>query len=362
MRIKSLAHKNQMGKKKITNTSTSWVPSKFEQSDLTKAKENGFLAGGDQVIFPSTDRIPKPPSGYRVMFLAFLLRGLSFLAHEFLRGLLFVYDVQLHQLTPNSILHIACFVTLCESFLGIDPHWTLWKFLFRLRPSVSLSKKPELGGAVVSIRAEAHYLEFNMAALVQGWRKKWFYIKDQKNSSSDHYGIAPFDANKELQKLSSWDSPPTEVEMKDIKPLLARIQSLKSVSRGALSGTQLMAFFLQRRIQPLQHRVSKLWSYSGLEDSSRVFIEDIDKKDLDKRVRSLTTLTKDDKIPVLAADFFDSEYPLPAVCALSFTNFSFIHLVLFCCCFLDSFVTYSCAGTPILCFSSSSSRGRTYSG
>jgi hypothetical protein len=258
MRIKSLDHKNQMGKKKITNASTSWVPSEFEQSDLTKAQEHGFLAGGDQVIFPSTEHIPKPPSGYRVMFLVFLLHGLSFPAHEFLRGLLFVYGRQLHQLTPNSILHIDCFVTLCESFLGIKPHWTLWKFLFRLRPSVSLSKKPELGGAVISVRAEAHYLEFNMAASMQGWRKKWFYIKDQKNSSSDHYGIAPFDADKDLKKLSSWDSPPSEAEMEDINPLLARIQTLESSSGGALSGTQLMAFFLQRRIQPLQHRVSKL--------------------------------------------------------------------------------------------------------
>jgi hypothetical protein len=85
-----------------------------------------------------------------------------------------------------------------------------------------------------------------MAASVQGWRKKWFYIKDQKNSSSDQYGIAPFDANKEMKKLASWDSPPIETEMEDIKPLLARIQTLKSGSGGALSGTQLMSFFLQR--------------------------------------------------------------------------------------------------------------------
>jgi hypothetical protein len=201
-----------------------------------------------------------------------------------------------------------------------------------------------------------------MAASMQGWRKKWFYIKDQKNSPSDQYGIAPFDANKDLKKLSSWDSPPMEAEMEDIKPLLARIQALKSASGGALSGTQLMAFFLQQQIQPLQHRVSKLWSYSGSEDSSRVSEEDIDKKDLDKRVRALTTFTKDDEILALAADFFDSEHPLPAVCALSFTNFSFIRLLVFWCCFPDSFATYSCAGPPILCFPSSSSRGRTYSG
>jgi hypothetical protein len=213
------------------------VPSEFEQSDLTKAQRDGFLIGGDQVIFPSTERIPKPSSGYRVMFLAFLLHGLSLPAHEFLCGLLFVYGVQLHHLTPNSILRITCFITLCESFLGIEPHRILWKFLFRLRPSVCLTKSPELGGAVVSVRAEAHYLEFNMAASVQGWRKKWFYIKDQKTSSSDHYGIAPFDADKGLTKLSSWDSPPTEADAEDIKPLLVRIQNLKSATGGALSGT-----------------------------------------------------------------------------------------------------------------------------
>jgi hypothetical protein len=111
-----------------------------------------------------------------------------------------------------------------------------------------LSKKPELGGAVISARTEVHYLEFTMAASVQGWKKKCFYIKDQKNSSSDQYDIAPFDANQDLKKLSSLDSPLTEADMEDIKPLLTCIQALKSGSGGALSGTQLMSLFLQRRV------------------------------------------------------------------------------------------------------------------
>jgi hypothetical protein len=72
------------------------VPLEFEESDLLKAQREGFLIEGEQVVFPNTERIPKPPSGYRVMFLAFLLRGLSLPAHEFLCGLLFVYGVQLH--------------------------------------------------------------------------------------------------------------------------------------------------------------------------------------------------------------------------------------------------------------------------
>jgi hypothetical protein len=210
---------------------------------LDKAKADGLVSNKDSIIFPTTEQIPKPPGSYRVMFLAFLLRGLSLPAHEFLRWLLYVYGVQLHQLTPNSILHIACFVTLCESFLGVEPHFRLWRSIFRLRPNVSLSHKPELGGAVGSVHAEAQYLEFSMSASVQGWRTKWFYIKDRKASSEDEYGLAPFDASKELKKLASWDSPPIGAEMKEIAPLLDRIQVLKGGRGGALSGIQLMAFF-----------------------------------------------------------------------------------------------------------------------
>jgi hypothetical protein len=101
--------------------------------------------------------------------------------------------------------------------------------------------------------------------------------------------------------------------MEDVKPLLARIQALKSDDGGALTGTQLMAFILQRRVQPLQHRPSKLWSFSGLGDSSQVSDDLFEKKDLDKRVRALTILTKEDEIPDLTASYFDAQHPLPAV-------------------------------------------------
>jgi hypothetical protein len=55
--------------------------------------------------------------------------------------------------------------------------------------------------------------------------------------------------------------------------------------------------------------------------------EDTDKKDLDKRVRALTTLTKDDEIPTLTADFFDSEHPLTAVYAHSSHLLAFLYFV-----------------------------------
>jgi hypothetical protein len=127
-----------------------------------------------------------------------------------------------------------------------------------------LSRKPELGGAIVYVRPETQYLEFFMAASVQGWRTKWFYVKDRKASPEDEYGLAPFDASNEVKKLASWDSLPSDAEIEQIVPLLYRIQALKGGKGGALSSIQLMAFFVQCRVQPLQHRLTKLWSYSSL--------------------------------------------------------------------------------------------------
>jgi hypothetical protein len=99
--------------------------------------------------------------------------------------------------------------------------------------------------------------------------------------------------------------------MEQITPLLTRIQALKG---GALSGIQLMAFFVQHRVQPLQHHLSKLWSYSGLVDPSRISGDLMEKQEVDKRVRSLTKLTKDHAVVELVANYFDSVHPLPEVC------------------------------------------------
>jgi hypothetical protein len=190
-----------------------------------------------------------------------------------------------------------------------------------------LAKKPELGRACISVRSESQYLEFLMSTSVQGWRTKWFYIKDRKGSSSDKYGIATFDASQELKKLALWDSPPTEAKMEEIKPLLTRIQELKSGRGGALSGTQLMAFFLQHRVQPLQYRLSKLWTFFGLEDPSRVSENLMEKKDLNRHVRALNTLKKDHNVADLATSYFDSEHPLPEVTFAVFTCLVFLLLL-----------------------------------
>jgi hypothetical protein len=197
-----------------------------------------------ETIFPCTEIIPQSPEGYWVMFLAFLLRGFSLPAHEFLPGLLFMYGMQLHQPTPNLILHIAYFITLCQAFLSINPHWGLWKCLFHLWRNASKEEIHDLGGAIVYVCSKSHYLKFEMAESVQNWRQKWYYMKDQKSFDSDQYSLAPFHPNKRLTKLKSWDALPSEAEAKEIKPLLTQMLDLKNATKRELNGTQLMVFFL----------------------------------------------------------------------------------------------------------------------
>jgi hypothetical protein len=79
MRVKHLAQKNKITKGKTVNAATSWVPSVFAQKDLDKARADGLISDDDQVIFPSTERIPKPRNGFRVIFLLFSCAVFPFL-------------------------------------------------------------------------------------------------------------------------------------------------------------------------------------------------------------------------------------------------------------------------------------------
>jgi hypothetical protein len=50
----------------------------------------------------------------------------------------------------------------------------------------------------------------------------------------------------------------------------------------------------------------------------------MEKKDLDKPVIALTTLSKDHEVADSAASYFDSEHPLPAVCFTIFIRLVFL--------------------------------------
>jgi hypothetical protein len=91
--------------------------------------------------------IPMEDTHVAVIFVPFLIRGLALLASPFFRGLLDFYALNLTHLNPNSILQIVVFVHLCEAFLGILPHFGLWKYLYHCRPRMAGGQHQLIGGA-----------------------------------------------------------------------------------------------------------------------------------------------------------------------------------------------------------------------
>ena len=288
-----VASSNDAAQKGAAASIGAWDRSKFKSSDLLKlTKEGYFPKDSEDVRVPGAENTPTPPPGFRVMFVAFLLRGLSLPAHEFLRGLLFIYGVQLHDLTPNSVLQIACFVTLCECFLGVDPHWVLWKRLF----CVKRQGRYQTGGFGCYVRPEIKYFDLHLPENNQGWRTKWFYVKD-KHVDGQKLGLDEFRATSDLQPKVLWRNSVTEEEVAAMEPLMKKILELHSTAGMEVTGLQLIRVFLERRVQPLMARARGMWEYSGRRDSTRISSDELKDEEVDNRVRQFTNLQKKDEVP-----------------------------------------------------------------
>ena len=97
------------------------------------------LTAAEEWRLPGDEDASSSPDGYVVSFAHFHEWEFATPAHKFIRGLLHYYKVELQHHNPNEIQHIAVFVTLCEGFLGISPHFDLWRYFF----VVTLLKKRE---------------------------------------------------------------------------------------------------------------------------------------------------------------------------------------------------------------------------
>ena len=114
-----------------------------------------------------------------------------------MRGLLYAYGIQLHDLTPNGVLHIACFFVLCECFLGVHPHWGLWKAIFNVKRNMGGGGTYPTGGFGIQVRGDTSSFLLKQSESVQGWHKKWFYVRMEQE------GVPAFEAHKPLRKSNA---------------------------------------------------------------------------------------------------------------------------------------------------------------
>ena len=109
--------------------SSSWDGSNVHEDHVEFLRQTRRLPGADRVqvrLAPAREISPAPEEGERVVFRSHCLRGFGLPASGFLRSFLDFYNLQPHHLTPNAVMLLSAFVSLCEGFLGLLPTLELW--------------------------------------------------------------------------------------------------------------------------------------------------------------------------------------------------------------------------------------------
>jgi hypothetical protein len=216
------------------------------------------LMRGSRSGSPPSGAAPSPPSGYVVSFVSFHKRGFGVPASRFMRAIRHNYEVELHNLSPNSISQAAIFAAVCEGYLGIDPHWDLWTHFFsaelfasptgerRVRAAVRAS------GCILQLRQSraSQYIPAVLASSNKGWQRRWFYLRN------DDRRLPSFSQREVTVAADAWRYGTPHDRQKNLEPLLKALEVLR---KGGLTAAGVIAAIHRRRVLPLAERRLPLW-------------------------------------------------------------------------------------------------------
>jgi hypothetical protein len=147
-----------------------------------------------------------------VVFEDFYQRGFGLPAHPFMRKLLAYYGISLVHLNPNSILHLSIFINLCEAYLGIEPHFNLFRCFFHLKSFFGAN----VVGVTYLVLRDGKAYEYKLVPLStsnKDWKLKWFYTENTKDGLST-------DIDSPATSNPNWSAKPSSDEMQHVEELL----------------------------------------------------------------------------------------------------------------------------------------------
>jgi hypothetical protein len=177
---------------------------------------------------------------------------------QFLLLVLNFYGLSLLHLNPNSIAFLSIFSHLCEAYIGVEPFLDLFRFYYELR----WMEPNRVSGCVafqLRDRLKSRYIPFQCPSSHSKWRARWFYLQIE---NSDPVLVVP---KEQPNKIPEWTAKPA------LTPSLQSfIEIIDDLRNWGLSGYEVAADFVGRRIQPLQARAHPAFDYSGPEDTTRI--------------------------------------------------------------------------------------------
>jgi hypothetical protein len=240
-----------------------WPFSTVTADDLEALVADGLLrplSGDSQLewMAPPSGAAPSPPPGYVLSFVSFHERGFGVPASRFMRAILHVYGVELHNLSPNSIAQAAIFAAVCEGFLGIAPHRDLWTHLFSAELFASTTGERRVrmavraGGCILQLRQAwvQQYIPAILASSNKGWQRRWFYLRN------DDGRLPSFSQRAVTAAGGNWRYGAPCEKQKNLQPLSKALEELRE---GGLTAAGVVAAIHRRRVLPLTERRLPLW-------------------------------------------------------------------------------------------------------
>ena len=129
-------NKSKIEEEAVANMSTGRHKSKMSEAAVQELENLDLLQAQGVIQWRAGEGEDYPMEGTleTVVFCDFGEHGLALSVSEFFYALLQFWGIQLHHLTPQSILHLSIFTHFCEAFLGILPHFHLFQHFFILVP------------------------------------------------------------------------------------------------------------------------------------------------------------------------------------------------------------------------------------
>jgi hypothetical protein len=219
-------------------------------------------------------------AGEFVLFNSYIMCGLVPPISSFFLLLLEEFGLQLHHLTPHSVLLAAVFAHFMEMFVGVRPCTTIFKHFYSL---VGTGKKRgEIGAYYFQLRhgMAGAYIAAFPSSKWEDWREGWVI------AVTDPHDRLELPAEGPQSDRGTWKARPTiPVEL---DPVLSRI---KKLARSGLTSMMVLGDFLKRRIAPLQQRSRMAYVYTGLNDCCRIARGpggDFTRVELEAAIRAMT--------------------------------------------------------------------------
>jgi hypothetical protein len=198
-------------------------------------------------------------AGEFVLFNLYIMCGLVPPFSSFFLLLLEEFGLQLHHLTPHSILHVAVFAHFMEMFMGVRPCTTIFRHFYAL---VGTGRtKREIGAYYFQLRhgMAGSYISAFSSSKWEDWREVWVITEADPH---DHLELPTEGPQSDR---STWKAKPTIPA--ELDPVLNRI---KKLARSGLTSMMVLGDFLKQRIASLQQRSRMAYMYTGLNDCCRI--------------------------------------------------------------------------------------------